>query len=75
MKLIDDWKQAWRFLSVQLNVLVAAFMTVYMALPREDQVALLSFLPFGEQGPAAAVLVLVLAQTLARLKAQPGLRE
>lgn len=76
MKLIDDWKQSWKFLSVQLNALIGAVMMVYVLLPREDQIALLALLPGGEHnGAAFAVLILVVAQTIARLKAQPGLRE
>lgn len=75
MKLIDEWKQAWRYLSVQVNAFAAMFAIVFMTLPREDQTALLSLLPFGDHSGAMLVLLLVVIQTLARLKAQPGLRE
>lgn len=33
MKLIDDWKQSWRFLSVQFNVLGIFILSILMELP------------------------------------------
>jgi hypothetical protein len=75
MKLIDDWKQSWKFLSIRVNIFLATVATIFMALPRDDQAALLSLLPFEADGGALLVLILVLVQTFARLKAQPDLHE
>ena len=41
-KLIEDWKQSWKFLSVQLAVALALLDTAYEYLP-----AIQSYLPVG----------------------------
>lgn len=33
MKLIDEWKHAWKFLSVQLSAMAAAIPVIYINLP------------------------------------------
>jgi len=33
MKLIKDWKQSWRFLSVQFNILGVVILSILMELP------------------------------------------
>lgn len=75
-KLIADWRDAWKFLSVRVNVLFAAVISTYMLLPESQQIALLSMLPFV--GPKAAGLIVVIGfvlSTAARVKAQPALEK
>lgn len=47
MKLIPDWKSAWKMFSVQANIIGASIIGAYMALPEE----------FKSQIPSKAVLV------------------
>ncbi len=76
MRLIDNWKRAWKLHSVQLNALVAALSAVFLALPREDQLALIGFHPIdGQTATAALVIIVTVLQTLVRLMAQPELHE
>lgn len=60
MKLIDDWRRAWRYLSVQ----IAGLAVVWGALPPDQQAALLGL--FGI-GPERVPLVIGLAVIVARL--------
>ena len=67
MKLIENWRQSWRMLSVQ----VATVAVVWGALPVDQQTAILSL--FGV-GPERVPLVLGLAVILARVVSQPATR-
>lgn len=40
MKLVDDWKTAWKWLSVQLPALNLAFLGAWAALPAKFQDAI-----------------------------------
>lgn len=63
MKLIEDWRQAWRLLSVQ----VASLAIVWGALPVDQQAAILAL--FGV-GPERVPLVIGLAVIVARVVSQ-----
>ena len=63
MKLIEDWRQAWRMLSVQ----VASLAIVWGALPIDQQAAILAL--FGV-GPERVPLVIGLAVIVARVVSQ-----
>ena len=63
MKLIDNWRDAWRMLSVQ----VAALAVVWGALPIDQQAAILAL--FGV-GPERVPLVIGLAVIVARVVSQ-----
>lgn len=67
MKLIENWRSAWRMLSVQ----VATLAIVWGALPVDQQAAILAL--FGV-GPERVPLVLGLAVILARVVSQPATR-
>lgn len=68
MKLIDEWRDAWRFLSVQLSVLGSALAATWVLLPKEQQEAILSLI--GVDGPGVLAMVGFLAIVWGRLKAQ-----
>lgn len=63
MKLIPDWRQAWRMLSVQ----VASLAIVWGALPVDQQAAILAL--FGV-GPERVPLFIGLAVIVARVVSQ-----
>lgn len=63
MKLIDNWRDAWRMLSVQ----VAALAVVWGALPIDQQAAILAL--FGV-GPERVPLVIGLAVIVVRIISQ-----
>jgi len=63
MKLIDNWRDAWRMLSVQ----VATLAIVWGALPVDQQAAILAL--FGV-GPERVPLVIGLAVIVARVVSQ-----
>lgn len=67
MKLIENWRSAWRMLSVQ----VATLAIVWGALPVDQQAAILAL--FGV-GPERVPLVLGLAVIVARVVSQPTTR-
>lgn len=75
MKLIDDWRKAWQFLSVQVSGIFAAAVSAWMLLPHDQREDLLSLLPFslGGRGPALVVLIGFVGVIVARIKSQPGL--
>lgn len=68
MNLIPEWKKAWRMFSVQANVIGAAIISAYSALPEE----------FKAQVPAKWVLVAAGAAFVAglagRLVHQPDIK-
>ncbi len=72
MTLIDNWRQAWRFLSVRISAFGAAAMVVFPELPDDTQLKIVSVL--GLKNPVAALaLVLFVLAILGRVKAQPKL--
>lgn len=78
--LIDDWRKAWKMLSVQVQALWAAMCAVYLAMPAGDQGRLLQFLGLPADAAvgvsfAAQVAIGVSAATVAaRVTSQPALR-
>lgn len=70
MKLIDEWKEAWRYLSVQLSSAFAVASLTWLALPDEQRSAILSALGIN---PGWVVAVSFLVVVVARIKAQTGL--
>lgn len=69
MKLIYNWRQAWRMLSVQIPTVNVAFLSTWAALPAKFQDAVP--LPWAI-GTAVALMVLGIA---GRLIDQPKVRE
>lgn len=67
MKLIPNWRSAWRMLTVQIGVLAV----VWVALPAETQAAVLRLLGIDAQHLPGLVGVAVI---LGRLIAQPAVR-
>lgn len=72
MKLIENWRQAWRFLTVQASVVFGAAWSGWLLLPPEQQIALVSMLGFdpAKVGPLLAFVMIILA----RIKAQPSIK-
>lgn len=68
MKLIPEWRRAWRMLTVQIG----AVAVVWVALPAETQASVLRVLGLSEDQLPAVLGVLVI---VARLIAQPKVRE
>lgn len=68
MKLIPEWRRAWRMLTVQLGALAV----LWVALPADTQAAVLQLLGLSEEKLPAVLGVLVI---LARLIAQPKVRD
>lgn len=71
MKLIDEWRQAWRYLSVQASTFFAAVALTWIMLPADQQALILGIL--GVDGPAWAALTGFVVIVITRLKAQPEL--
>jgi uncharacterized membrane protein HdeD (DUF308 family) len=69
--LIEDWKKAGRFLSVQLSALGAAASAAWVLMPPEQQAGVLTFLGIEKPGTLAAVGFA--AVIVGRLIAQPAL--
>jgi hypothetical protein len=67
MKVIPEWRQAWRLLSVQ----VASAAVLFGALPAETQAAVLDLVGLP---PSRLPAVLGLVMIAGRLWAQPGMR-
>ena len=70
MKFIANWRDAWKFLSIQVNALCAAAAAIWTTLPGDQQTGLLAWVGFK---PSAMVAAAFGASTLARLIAQPAL--
>lgn len=68
MKLIPEWRRAWRMLTVQIGALAV----VWVALPAETQASLLRLAGLSEDQLPGLVGVLVI---LARLVSQPKVRD
>lgn len=69
MKLIDNWRKAWRMLSVQINALAI----VWIALPDAKQSEVLSMLPGLTANDVAGLLVAL--GIVGRLIAQPKVQQ
>lgn len=61
MKLHDDWKQAWRWYSVQAMAALAGLPLAYMALPADWQAAV------PQAWKVGAVVVVLLAGVVGRV--------
>lgn len=78
--LIENWREAWKMLSVQIQAIWGAVCTVFIAMPAEQQRLLLAALGVSPEGAAAAVFVAQVSAALAattiaaRVVAQPSLR-
>jgi hypothetical protein len=68
MKIIPEWRRAWRMLSVQIGALAV----LWVALPAETQAAVLRLVGIDAQHLPGLVGVAVI---LGRLIAQPRVRE
>jgi hypothetical protein len=53
--LVDNWKQAWRWFSVQANLLNMAFLATWALLPAKFQDALPEWLMFSIAGTLLAL--------------------
>jgi hypothetical protein len=71
MKLIDDARQGWRFLSVRLGIAGIALPQVWVALPQDQREAVLDL--FGLKGLAALISLLFALIVAARLIHQSNL--
>lgn len=67
MRMIQEWRRAWRLLSVQ----VAGAAVVFGSLPAETQASMLDMIGLP---PSRLPAVLGLVLILARLVSQPGAR-
>jgi hypothetical protein len=79
--LIENWRQAWKMLSVQVQLLWGTSCGVFVALPQDQQGAMLSLLGLEAGGVAAATFVAKVAAAFAavtvaaRVTAQPRLQQ
>ncbi len=69
MKLIPEWRKAYRMLSVQF----AAFAVLWLALPEAQQVKILTLLPWVSADQVAGLLILL--GIVGRLVSQPKVRQ
>jgi len=67
MKLIPEWKKAWKFLSVQL----AALVVIWASLPADMHQSIIGVLHLSAEQTTALLGVLVI---VGRLVAQPAVR-
>lgn len=70
-KLIPEWRIAWRYLSVQLGTIYAAFAAAWPLLTETQKASLFSV--FGGKGPSLLALLGFLSIIIARWKTQSGL--
>lgn len=79
MQFIDNWKDAWKMLSVQLPILWGAVWTVFVALPADRQAKIIGL--FGIDGAGAieawnfigqVIIAYSAAQVMARVTKQPS---
>lgn len=69
MKLIKEWRRAWRFFSVQ----AAAVAVILGSMPIEAQSAVMGVFGVGpERMPAALGIVLILARLIDQSKVREG---
>lgn len=72
--LIPNWKDAWRYLSVQVQGVMSIALVVWVALPQDDRDAILSLLPVDKSvAPALLALAGFVVAVVARVIAQPTL--
>lgn len=69
-KLIDDWKKAYRFFSVQASALSSLALVGWVALPAQQQKDLLAAI--GMDTPAYTALAAFVVVILGRVVAQPS---
>jgi len=75
-QLIPDWRNAWKFLSVRAEAIYAAVLVAWFSLPPDQQLMILSAIPFvGGKALLVVVVIAFLAKVGARLKAQPALEK
>lgn len=67
-KLIAEWKQAYKFLSVHVSLVSSSVLVAWLATPKETQEAILSTV--GLNTPAAVALFGFAAVILSRVIAQ-----
>lgn len=78
---IDEWRNALKFLSVQVQAIVAAIMSTWLLLGEQQQLQIAEYLsqyvPGLSKGnlPAIVTLIGVAATVMARLRSQPKLHE
>lgn len=78
--LIENWREAWKMLSVQVQAIWGAVCAVFVAMPLEQQGRLLAAFGLSPEGVAAATFVAQVSAALAattiaaRVVAQPSLR-
>lgn len=68
--MIDNWRDGWKFLSIQVHAVCAAAAVIWTTLPSDQQTSMLALLGFE---PSAYVAGAFGIATLARLIAQPSL--
>lgn len=73
MKLIDEWKTAYRFTSVKVGAVGGALLVVWLATPADTQHMLLA--KVGLDTPAAFALVGVVVAVITRLVKQDPPKE
>lgn len=70
---IPEWKSAWKMLSVQAGTIFSTVALTWLALPDDQKNNILSLI--GVNGPAAFAAAGFALVVIARLKAQPSLKE
>jgi hypothetical protein len=75
--MIDNWRQAIKFLSIQVQLVFSALLGAWILLTPEQMSYVLSFVPImkPEKVPAVIALFGFLSAVAARLKAQPTLTQ
>lgn len=69
--LIPEWRQAYKFLSVQLSTIFTTAVVVWLSLPEEQKASILEII--GVNGASTLALVSFVMIVIARLKSQPNL--
>ena len=69
--LIPEWRQSWRYLSVQLSSFYAAFAAAWPLLPDDQKASIIS--SFGYNGMGIVTAIGFLSVVVSRWKAQPSL--
>lgn len=73
MKLIENWRQGWRFLSIRLGVIGIAAPQVWGQIPQEQREAVMDV--FGLKGMAALVSLLFALVVAVRLIQQSNVKK
>lgn len=69
--LIPDWRQSWKYLSVQLSSFYVAFAAAWPLLPDEQKASIIS--SFGYNGMGIVTAIGFLSVVISRWRAQPSL--